>query len=445
MSRRQYTVPYGMGELAFSLPSGFKEAMVAEHAGVSPLADVLSSIRSSLENPVGSAPLKELARPGDKVCIVVTDGTRPCPDHLLIPPLLEELRQAGVPREDVTLLVGVGMHRATTSEEKESKLGTAVVANYRVYDSDPLDASKLVDLGLTSNGVPGVVSRLACEADLLIATGVVEPHLYAGYSGGRKAVAIGAGGERTIEVTHGPAMLDHEGTRLGRIDGNPFHVAVTEIAKKAGLRFIVNVVLDDNAGVVSVEAGEPEATFQRLVGTARSLYEATIPHQFDAVIGGVGHPKDANLYQASRVPTYLFFAPTPVVREGGTIIIPAPCPEGVGQGLGEKRFHEIMKYAASPSGVVESARKDGYPAGGQRAFVLARVLEYCEVVVVGCEHPTLVEDLKMIPAQDITEAFRFVARKHGEGADVLIVPHALHTLPVVADWAFSRASPPGLE
>jgi nickel-dependent lactate racemase len=261
----------------------------------------------------------------------------------------------------------------------------------------------------------------------------VEPHLYAGYSGGRKTVAIGAGGERTIEVTHGPAMLDHKGTRLGRLEGNHFHLAVTEIARKAGLRLIVNVVLDDDAGVVSVEAGEPEATFQRLVGTARSLYETTIPHQFDVVIGGVGHPKDANLYQASRVPTYLFFAPTPVVRQGGTIIMPALCPEGVGQGLGEKRFHEIMKYASNPSQVVESARKDGYPAGGQRAFVLARVLEYCEVVVVGCEHPRLVEDLKMIPAQDMAEAFRFVARKHGKSADVLIVPHALHTLPVVAD------------
>ena len=432
MSQAEHRVPYGKGELAFKLPRGFREATVLEHMKAPPLTDLPAKIRSVISSPTASPPLRELARPQDTVCIVITDATRPCPDHLLVPPVLEELQAAGVARDKVTILVGVGMHRASTPEEKESKLGADVVANYGVYDSDPLDATKLVDLGLTSNGVPAVVSRAACEADLLIATGIVEPHLYAGYSGGRKTVAIGAGGERTIEVTHGPAMLDHEGTRLGRIEGNLFHLAVTEIARKAGLRFIVNVVLDDNAGVVSVEAGEPEATFQRVVGTARDLYEATIPHQFDAVIGGVGHPKDANLYQASRAPTYLFFAPTPVVRQGGTIIMPAACPEGVGRGLGEKRFYEIMKYAANPSEVVSSARRNGYPAGGQRAFVLARVLEYCEVVVVGCEEPELVREVKMTPARDMDEALRLVERKHGSDAEVLIVPHALHTLPVVA-------------
>jgi nickel-dependent lactate racemase len=431
MSEPQYRVPYGKSELAFGLPSGFKEAMVVEHATLAPLTDVRSSIRSALRQPLGSPPLREMVHQGDRVCIVVTDATRPCPDHLLVPPLLEELHEAGVAKEDVTILVGVGMHRPSTEEEKRQKLGAEVVGAYAVRDSDPLDREKLLDLGVTSNGVPAVVNKLACEADFLIATGVVEPHLYAGYSGGRKTVAIGAGGERTIEVTHGPGMLDQPGTRLGRIEGNPFHQAVTEIADKAGLRFILNVVLDDGGSVVSLAAGEPELAFRQLVRSARSYYEVGIPRQFDVVIGGVGHPKDVNLYQASRVPTYLFFAPTPVVRQGGTMIIPAPGQEGVGQGLGEKRFHEIMKSAEGPSEILKAARKDGYPAGGQRAFVLAKVLEACEVVVVGCEHPALVEELKMIPFRDMAEALRFVQRKHGRGADVLVVPHALHTLPVV--------------
>jgi nickel-dependent lactate racemase len=428
----EYRVPYGKGELAFNVPRGSKEATVLEHAKAPPLQNVEARIRSVFREPTESLPLQELAGPRDRVCIVVTDATRPCPDHLLVPPMLEELRAAGVPKEQVTILVGVGMHRPSTPEEKVSKLGSDVVGEYQVLDSDPLDGSKLVDLGLTSGGVPAVVSRAANEADLLVATGVVEPHLYAGYSGGRKTVAIGAAGERTIEVTHGPGMLDRPGTRLGRIEGNPFHLAVTEIARMASLRFIVNVVMDGNSGMVSLEAGEPEATFQRLVETARGLYEVTIPHQFDAVIAGVGHPKDANLYQASRAPTYLFFAPTPVVRKGGTIILPAPCPEGVGQGLGEKRFYEILKYAADASEVVDNARQHGYPAGGQRAFVLARVLEYCQVVVVGCREPDLVHEVKMTPARDMEEALQLVQDKHGLEADMLIVPHALHTLPVVA-------------
>jgi nickel-dependent lactate racemase len=428
----EYRVPFGKGHLAFKLPSDLREPAVVEHAKARPLGDVDAAIRSALGDPIESRPLRELAGPQDTVCIVITDITRPCPDDLLVPPLLQELRAAGVPKENVTILVGVGMHRPSTPEEKECKLGAEVVREYEVLDSDPLDAGRLVDLGLTSQGVPALVSKLANDADLLIATGIVEPHLYAGYSGGRKTVAIGAGGERTIEVTHGPAMLDDVGTRLGRIEGNPFHLAVTEIAKKAGLRFIINAVLDDRYGVVAVAAGDPEAAFRHLVRTARDLYEVTIPHQFDVVVGGVGHPKDANLYQASRVPTYLFFAPTPVVRAGGTMIIPAPCPEGVGLGLGERRFHETMSAAASPSEVVEAARKHGYPAGAQRAFVLAKVLEYCEVVVVGCQEPELVSDLKMTPARDMDEAWKLVREKHGANAEVLIVPHALHTLPVVA-------------
>jgi nickel-dependent lactate racemase len=431
MAQEQYTVPYGKGELSFSLPAGFDEATVIEHTGLPPLEDVRSSIRDVLNDPTDSAPLHELASPGDRICIVVTDATRPCPDHLLVPPLLEELRKAGVAREDVTILVGVGMHRASTAGEKQSKLGSDLVREYEVQDSDPLDRERLVDLGLTSDGVPAVVSKMACDADLLVATGVVEPHLYAGYSGGRKTVAIGAGGERTIEVTHGPQMLDRPDTRLGTIEGNPFHQAVTEIARKAGLRFILNVVLDDEGRVVSLGAGEPDSAFHQLVERAKSLYEIGIPQQYDVVVGGVGHPKDVNLYQASRVPTYLFFAPRPVVREGGTIIMPAPCPEGVGEGLGERRFHEIMKASGDPAEILAAARKDGYPAGGQRAFVLAKVLQACEVVVVGCEHPTLVEDLMMTPATDMAEAFRLVERKHGTDCDVLVVPHALHTLPVV--------------
>lgn len=431
MQPTEYRLPYGRGEVAFSLPEGFGEPLVVVHEPMPALSDVQSSIRSALRNPVGCEPLSDLASPGDRVCIVVTDMTRPCPDHLLVPLLLDELRAAGVQQRDITILVGVGMHRASSVEERIAKLGEGVVGRYEVLDSDPLDQSRLVDLGLTSNDIPAVVNREACEADSLIATGVVEPHLYAGYSGGRKTVAIGAAGERTIEVTHGPEMLDHHGTRLGSIEGNPFHHAVTEIARKAGLRFILNVVLDEDARVVAVEAGEMEAAFDRLVERARISYEVEIPRQFDVVIGGVGYPKDINLYQASRAPTYLFFAPHPVVKKGGTMIVPARCQEGVGEGLGEQRFYELMRFASDATEIVRSGRKHGYPAGGQRAFVLAKVLEQCDVVIVGSEHPRVVQELKMIPAAKMKDALHFVEQKHGRDADMLIVRHALHSLPVV--------------
>lgn len=431
MQQYRYVVPYGKGEMGFSLPEGFREAVLAEHEPMPPLTGLQDRIRSALRNPVGCPALKELASAGDRVCITVTDMTRPCPDHLLVPPLLEALHAGGVRNEDILFLVGVGMHRASTPEEKVAKLGAEVVERYAVLDADPLDGQRLLDLGLTSDNIPAVVSREACEADLLIGTGLVEPHLYAGYSGGRKSVAIGVGGERTIEVTHGPQMLDQAGTRLGKIEGNPFHRAVTEIAAKAGLRFILNVVLDEAGKVVALAAGEPQETFQQLVEMARSFYEAPVSGQFDVIIGGVGYPKDVNLYQTSRAPTYLFLGPECVIRKGGTIIVPARCQEGVGQGLGERRFYEIMKHSSDATEILEDARRNGYPAGGQRAFVVAKVLQECDVVIVGSEHPELVRDTKMIPAADMGEALRFVEEKHGREADVLIVPHALHTLPVV--------------
>jgi len=217
------------------------------------------------------------------------------------------------------------LHRPSTPAEKAAKLGEHIAARYRVLDNEPQNPNALVDLGLTPEGVPLQVHRAVCEADLVLATGIVEPHQYAGYSGGCKTLAVGAAGEPLIAHTHGPAFVDHPATRLGRIEGNPFHAAVTEAARRAGLRFILNVVLDDDGRVLRVGAGHPEAAFADLVAFARSVYETPIPHQYDIVIGGVGHPKDANLYQASRAASYLFFAPTPVARPGGYYIIPARC------------------------------------------------------------------------------------------------------------------------
>jgi nickel-dependent lactate racemase len=308
MAERTYQLPYSKSIMKFTLPSGMQGVEVLS-APVDPVADVRKAIKEALKNPVGISPLRELAHPGSRVCIVFTDITRACPDHLLIPPMLAELKQAGVRDEDITLLCGIGMHRPSTHEEKITKLGTEVVARYRVIDNEPQNPAALIDLGMTPGGVPVMLHRAAVEADLLIATGIVEPHQYAGYSGGRKTVAVGAAGEALIAHTHGSAFVDHPGTRLGRIEGNPFHAAVTEAARRAGLRFIVNVVLDDDQRVLRVMAGDPELAFQDLVAFARSVYEVPILSQFDIAIGGVGYPKDTNLYQASRAASYLFFAP----------------------------------------------------------------------------------------------------------------------------------------
>ena len=172
-------------------------------------------MEKALANPVGTPPLQKLARPGNRVCIVFTDITRSCPDDLLVPPILSELKSAGIKDEDITLLCGIGMHRPSTREEKIAKLGAEIVSRYRVIDNEPQNSAALVDLGTTAGGVPVSQHRAVVEADLVIATGIVEPHQYAGYSGGRKTLAVGAAGEALIAHTHGPAFVDHPRNAAG--------------------------------------------------------------------------------------------------------------------------------------------------------------------------------------------------------------------------------------
>ena len=425
-----YHVPFDRGEIEFDLPAGWRGTVV-ESKTVPPIQDLPAAVAEAVALPVNSPPLREMAKRGDTACIVFTDVTRASPDRLLVPPLLAELEAAGVRDQDITLLCGIGMHRASTLEEKVSKLGQAVVDRYRVIDSEPQNPAALVDLGTTETGIPLSVNRTAYEADLLIATGIVEPHQYAGYSGGRKTLAVGAAGEAMIAYTHGAQIVDHPGTRLGRTEGNPFHQAVTEAARRAGLRFIVNVVQDDQKRVVCVRAGEPEATFSELVAFARTLYEVPVPQQYDLAVAGAGYPKDANLYQASRAASYLFFAPTAVVKPGGFYITPAPCGEGAGEGVGEQRFLKAMQDAPNIQFILDDARQNGYPPGQQRAFVMAKVLEQNDVIIVGAQDPELIRSAKFLAEPTMDAAFRLVANRLGDDLDALVVPHALLTLPIV--------------
>jgi nickel-dependent lactate racemase len=405
--------------------------MVVESSQIPAIEDVRAAVAHAVVSPVDSPPLRDLARPGDTVCLVFTDITRASPDYLLVPPVLAELAAAGVHDSDITLLCGIGMHRASTHGEKVAKLGQEVVNRYRVIDHEPQNPEALIDLGKHESGIPLSVNRVAYEADLLIATGIVEPHQYAGYSGGRKTLAVGAAGEAMIAYTHGPEMVDHPGTRLGRIEGNPFHEAISEAARRANLRFIVNVVQDDAKRVVHVRAGEPKAAFRELVSLAKALYEVPVPQQYDVAVAGAGYPKDTNLYQASRAASYLFFAPVPVVKPGGVLIVPAPCGEGAGDGIGEQRFLRAMQDAPDVSSILAEARRHGYPPGQQRAFVMAKVLEQNDVIIVGAEDPELIRSAKFQTAPTMEAAFEQVSHKLGPDLDALVVPHALLTLPIV--------------
>ncbi len=346
--------------------------------------------------------------------------------------MLAELEAAGVPADGITLLVAVGTHRPSTPEEKVAKLGEAIARRYRVIDHDPVNPDGLVAVADGPAGIPFRINRHAVEADLLLATGVVEPHQYGGFSGGGKTVAIGCADEAIIAHTHGPAFLDQPGTRLAKLDGNPFQDAVRRVAKAAKVAFVVNAVLSDEGKPVAIAAGPPEATQNHLAAIAGEMYTAEIPSQVDIAVAGVGYPKDANLYQASRAASYLQFAPIPVVRKGGVIVLPAGCPEGAGQGSGEERFRDAMRDPGGPAAIIAKARRDGIRPGEQRAYVMARVLEDVTVIVAGAEFRPRsnrwASRQRRRSRSRLSQAIEMV----GTPSTCLVVPHALLTLPIVA-------------
>lgn len=417
---------------------------VLSSGSMSPIIDVATAARDALARPRGSSALRDLARDAvakagtrpARAVIAVTDLTRACPDEALVPALLVELNAGGISDAQITVIVAVGLHRQTTAEEKREKLG-AVVDRVLVIDSDGRDPAKCTDLGpIPPYGVPGSTQTIVKDADLVVATGIVEPHQYAGWSGGRKTVAIGCAGEPVITATHGMKFLEDPGVRLAKIDGNPFHETINEIARRAGLTFCLNVVTDDQERVVAIEAGAPDEVLRALIAVGERLYTKSIDRQYDIVIAGVGKPKDVNLYQASRAATYLRFAPTPVVREGGAIIIPAQLDEGAGEGAGEQRFLAALERAESPAAVVEEARRN-FAGGEQRAVMVALTLQHCLVIVAASEAPEAVRLAKMRAAVDVEEALDIAYEHIGRPtrASVLLVPHALHTLPVVRSVA----------
>lgn len=435
-----YRVPLGRGSVEFDLPPTMRGDQ-ADAAALPPLSDVSAAIEAALDQPIGAPSLESLAHGRRNAVVVVTDATRACPDHLLVPPMLRRLEAAGLGPDEVTILVAVGTHRASTLEEKHEKLGADVVARYRVIDHDAADRDNLVTVGSVAGGPPFTVNRLAYKADLLIATGLVEPHQYAGYSGGAKTVAIGTAGEEIIQYTHGPAFLDDPGTRLGKVGGNRFQEVVREVGGAIGLDYVINAVLDGEGRMVRVASGAPNEVHDRLAEVAADLYTVAIPHQYDAAVAGVGYPKDANLYQASRAASYLQFAPTPVVRRGGVIVLPATCPEGPGQGVGEQRFARAMAEASSPEELIDRVRREGLRPGEQRAYVMAAVLAECTVIVAGAERPDGFQEMGFAVASSVPEALTRAAEIVGPEASVLVVPHAMLTLPIVRSGvAASRGS-----
>lgn len=419
--------PFGRGHLSWSPPADLDVTLV-DRPEPPPLPDPVAAIEGALDAPLDTAPLEELARGAKTATIVITDSTRPCPDEMLVRAIVGRLNRAGIRDEDITLLIAIGMHRGSTAAERLEKLGPELVRRCRIEDSAATDESLQVDLGVTPQGVPARIDRRAVEADLLISTGIVEPHQYAGFSGGWKTVGIGSAGAATISVLHGMAYLEHPRVRLAQTEQNPFLEALQWIGERAGLRFVVNVALDAEHRIVRVRAGHPESVHRELAAWVTEQAIVPVGDPFRLVIGAAGHPKDSNLYQATRIPTYLCFGRRPVVEQGGIILVPAACPEDAGDGPGERKFFEWLSRAGDPEEVVRTAREQGYPAGGQRTVMVAWALMMVRIAFIGARSPAVVRACGFESFPTIEEAVEWGRAETGAHR-LLAVPRALTTLP----------------
>lgn len=422
-------IPYGKGNVSVSIPD--RNLLGVLHPKRSRIKKSESRIiKDAILNPMGCCRLKDSVSPNETIGIVVPDLTRRCPRELILPILLDELKRGGIQDKDITIFMAIGMHRPLTKDEIKQAFGKDIVKRIKVKNHNPTDKSNLTHLGYVAGGVPAVVNKELLYKDHVIALGVIEPHLYAGFSGGPKTLSIGMAGEETISYTHSPKFLDKPGVKLGAIKDNPFHRVIIEAACVAKLKFIVNVINDDLGRTIFATSGEPQLAFYKGIEIAIMHYRVKVDEPADIVICGVGWPKDANLYQASRALTYITNTQKPIVKKGGLVIVSAQCEDGVGKGLGEKRFHESMVSEKNAADLVRRMKGKSCLAGEQRAYMVAKSLRYADCAMVGTTISGIVREMHMFSFNDLKEALDYAFKAHGKDAKIYVVPHALVTLPV---------------
>jgi nickel-dependent lactate racemase len=420
---KHYQIPCGKRIISIRIPDHVSVQQIESRKMV-PVPNVTRAVEEALNCPIGTPRLRELVKHNQTVALVVTDITRHLPEEIILPLLLKELEAGGIKKRDITAIVATGTHRPNTHDELYKKFGD--IANQISFiNHDPLDSKGLVDLGTSSSGIPLVFNRAVAEADIRISTGVIEPHLFAGYSGGVKSIAVGVAGEKTIAVTHNYEMLQQ--TRLGIIEGNEFRRFLTEATQAIGLHFIVNVVQTGKKEVVKVVAGDPIKAFNEGVKTARHLYEVEIDQPGEIVVSGVTYPKSRDLYQATRAANVVVFGPQPVVTKGGVILIPAPCEDG----CGHPGYCTIMKRSEDADDVIAISREEGFAPGEQKALILAWILKRARIVMTDCLLPE--ETLKEIHLESSPTLQGALDQeiKRNPKARVVLIPDGLLTLPIV--------------
>ena len=375
-----------------------------------------AEVRRALAEPIGSPALKDIVKTGEKIAIITSDITRPCPSYVMMPPLLDELYEAGIKPEDITLVFALGSHRKHTDAERLTLAGQRAYNEINCVDGDPATA---VHMGVTQRGTPVDIVEVVAKADRRICLGNIEYHYFAGYSGGAKAIMPGVSTRAAIQSNH--RMMVDPLACAGNITTNPLRADIEEAADICGVDFILNVVLDEHKKIIKAVAGDVTAAHRAGCKFLDSLYEKKIPERADIVIVSQGGaPKDLNLYQTQKALDNAKHA----VKKGGIIILVGACQEG----LGERVFEDWILRAKKPADLIEWVRTD-FKLGGHKAAAIAMVLENADIYLVSKMDPELVRKSFLTPYDSVQEAYDAATRKLGADASVIVMPYGGSTLP----------------
>src|SRR5262245_36693613 len=421
----QITLDYGRTGLPVTLPDDRVVGPLAIRPA-DPLADPAAALEAALANPIGARPLAELAGGRKDACILICDITRPVPNKLILPPVLRTLEAAGIPRAKITILVATGLHRPNEGAELVEMVGEEVAANYRIENHHGKVREEHDYLGTTPNGVPAWIDTRYVTAVLKITTGLIEPHLMAGYSGGRKVICPGIAALETVKVWHGPKFLEHPKADCGSVAGNPVHEENTRIALMAGCDFIVNVCLDGQRRVTWLGAGDMVRAWEAGVKFVEGVVKAPVPAAVDVVVTScAGYPLDTTWYQAVKGLT----GALPIVKKGGTIVLAASLSEG----LGSQEFQRLL--AENPD-LDEFKRrilgKDYFVMDQWQLEEFAKVVAHCKVkVVTDGLPPATLRKCHVEPAATVEAAVADSLAEYGPAAKVAVIPKGPYVLPYV--------------
>jgi nickel-dependent lactate racemase len=415
---------YGRSGLEISLPDSLR-VEIAEPSQCPPVADPIRSIRDALAAPLAAAPLARLAHGRSTAVVVVADKTRPVPYPVLLPPLLETLAGEGLTPEKIEILVATGLHRANTPAELHEMLGGDVVGRYRVRNHVARDTAAHVHLGRTQRGTEVWIDRGFLAADLKITAGLIEPHLMAGYSGGRKMVCPGLAGVETMRSAHGPRMLEDR-VGPGIVDGNPFHEDLIEVARMAGVDFMCDVAIDRSRRITGVFAGDIVAAHAAGMQAVEAHVRVDLDGAADIVVTSAGgYPLDQTFYQSIKGLT----GALNVVRRGGTIILAAEMAEG----MGSAEFQELLRSVKSNAEYMERIRAaDFFRIDQWMVQHLCQVTRKAEVLVVSSGfRPGAMGNLPVRSSASVDAALREAMLRHGPNARITVIPHGPYVLATV--------------